>query len=156
MSAAIIAILVGGTGWLLLPDEADPHDYVRKPDDVVIGDGSLAAVLERYRVSLPDQATDVHFHDNESLIGSEGTLFLHFEMPHAGLTPFLQTLKVGRLTPGLPAGWDLGGEGQRFGWSFRGSSWRGAQRRAEGTVTYSVAVGQAAKVDSVYVIAEYP
>ncbi|MET7940693.1 hypothetical protein [Streptomyces sp. NPDC005302] len=148
--------MAGGTGWLLLPDEADPHDYVRKPDDVVIGDGSLGAVLERYRVSLPDRAADVRFHDDESLIGSEGTLFLHFKVPHAGLTTFLQSLKLGPLTPGLPAGWDLGGEGQRFGWSFPGSSWHGAQRRAEGTVAYSVAVGQAAKADSVYVVAEHP
>jgi hypothetical protein len=47
---------------------------------VVYGDGSLATVLAHYGVSLPDQATDVRFHDEESLIGSEGTLFLHFKV----------------------------------------------------------------------------
>ncbi|MBD0710393.1 hypothetical protein BU197_19025 [Streptomyces sp. CBMA291] len=80
------------------------------------GDGSLATVLAHYEVSLPDEATDVRFHDKESVIGSEGTLFLHFTVSGADLTSFLQTLNVGPLMPGLPAGWD-GREGPRFGWS---------------------------------------
>lgn len=121
---------------------------------MVYGDGSLATVLAHYDVSLPDEATDVRFHDEESLIGSEGTLFLHIKVSDAGLTSFLQTLSVGPLTPGLPAGWD-GREGQRFGWRFPGSSWRGAQGPAEGTVTASVAVARASGVNSVYVIAEH-
>ncbi|MFJ2900645.1 hypothetical protein ACIO87_38040 [Streptomyces sp. NPDC087218] len=155
LSVVICAILAGASAWLLLPGEADPHDYLREPDDVVYGDGSLATVLPRYGVSLPDQAADVRFHDEESLIGSQGTLFLHFKVSDAGLTSFLQTLNVGSLTPGLPVSWDASGEGQRFGWSFPGSSWRGAQGPAEGTVTASVAVARAGGVNSVYVIAEH-
>ncbi|MER6218880.1 hypothetical protein ABT213_33245 [Streptomyces sp. NPDC001674] len=154
MSVVVCAILAGAAAWLLSPGEADPHDYFRERDDVVYGDGSLATVLAHYDVSLPDEATDVRFHDEESLIGSEGTLFLHFKVSDAGLTSFLQTLSVGPLTPGPPADWD-GREGQRFGWSFPGSSWRGAQGPTEGTVTASVAVARAGGVNSVYVIAEH-
>ncbi|MFF2013953.1 hypothetical protein ACFVWY_33505 [Streptomyces sp. NPDC058195] len=121
---------------------------------MVYGDGSLATVLAHYDVSLPDEATDVRFHDEESLIGSEGTLVLHYKVSDAGLTSFLQTLNVGPLAPGLPAGWD-GREGQRFGWSFAGSSWRGAQGPGEGTITASVAVARAGEVNSVYVVAEH-
>ncbi len=154
LSVVVCAILAGAAAWLLLPGEADPHDYLRERDDVVYGDGSLATVLSHYDVSLPDKAADVRFHDKESLIGSEGTLFLHFKVSDAGLTSFLQTLNVGPLMPGLPAGWD-GSEGQRFGWSFPGSSWRAAQGPAEGTVTASVAVARADGVNSVYVIAEH-
>ncbi|MFV5998837.1 hypothetical protein ACNPQM_42590 [Streptomyces sp. NPDC056231] len=62
LSVVVIAILAGAAAWLLLPGEADPHDYLREPDDVVYGDGSLATVLAHYGVSLPDQATDVRFH----------------------------------------------------------------------------------------------
>lgn len=121
---------------------------------MVRGDGSLATVLAHYGVSLPDQVA-VRFHDEESLIGSEGTLFLHFKVSDVGLTSFLQTLDVGSLTPGLPAGWDAGGKGQRFGWSFPGGSWRGAQGPAEGAVTASVAVARVGHVNSVYVIAQH-
>ncbi|MFF3058630.1 hypothetical protein [Streptomyces sp. NPDC057909] len=155
LNVVVIAFLAGAAAWLLLPAEADPHDYLREPDDVVYGDGSLTTVLAHYGVSLPDQATDVRFHDEESLIGSEGTLFLHFEVSDAGLTSLLQTLNVGPLTPGLPVSWGASGEGQRFGWSFPGTSWRGAQGPAEGTVTASVAVARAGGVNSVYVIAEH-
>lgn len=122
---------------------------------MVYGDGSLATVLAHYGVSLPDQATDVRFHDEESLIGSEETLFLHFKVSDAGLTLFLQALNVGSLTPGLPVSWDASGEGQRFGWSFPGSSWRGVQGPADGTVAASVAVARTGGGNSVYVIAEH-
>ncbi|MET7746699.1 hypothetical protein [Streptomyces sp. NPDC005385] len=153
-SVVICAILAGATAWLLLPGEADPHDYLREPADVVYRDGSLATVLTRYGVSVPDQAMDVRFHDDESLVGSEGTLFLHFKVSDADLTSVLQTLHAGPLTPGLPDDWDTGRTGQRFGWSFPGKSWRGAQGPAEGTVTFSFAVTQAKDgVNSVYVIA---
>ncbi|MEU3317257.1 hypothetical protein ABZ743_31900 [Streptomyces sp. NPDC006662] len=121
---------------------------------MVYGDGSLATVLTHYDVTLPDQATDVRFHDNESLIGSEGTLFLHFKVSDASLTSFLQTLKVGPLAPGAPAGWD-DREGRRFGWSSPDSSWRGARGPAEGTVTAAIAVARADGANSVYVIAEH-
>ncbi|MEU0338549.1 hypothetical protein ABZ092_06070 [Streptomyces bobili] len=108
MSVVVVALVAGALFWLSLPGEADPHDYLREQDDVVRGDGSLATVLAHYGVSLPDQVADVRFHDEESLIGSEGTLFLHFKVSDVGLTSFLQTLDVGSLTPGLSAGMRAG------------------------------------------------
>jgi hypothetical protein len=150
----VCAVLAGAAAWLPRPDEVDPHDYLRERDDVVYGDGSLATVLAHYDVVLPDEATNVRFHDEESLVGSGGTLLLHFKVSDAGLTSFLQTLEVGPLAPGLPAGWD-GTEGRRFGWSFQDGSWRGAQGPAERTVAASVAVGRTGGDNFVYAIATH-
>lgn len=79
----IVSVLaVCGVGWIGWRwPQHDPREYPNGDDTVTvqIGSGSLEKdILPRYHVALPCDTTGVHYADEESILGPDGTLFLAF------------------------------------------------------------------------------
>jgi len=123
---AVIALCVGGwLGWRWL--KHDPREYPNFDDTVTVGFGSLENdILPRYNVALPCDTTDVHYADDESPIGSDGTLYLSFTTSARCLRMFISGFGDDFQPPEQLKGGDVrfpdGMRQQRFGWTYQGST----------------------------------
>lgn len=88
---ALWGVALWGGFWWSVQD--DPRQYPHGGLDVTIGGGSFEHdILPHYQLTLPCGARDVRYADNESLIGSDGTLYLTFNTSAGCLSQFTQQL----------------------------------------------------------------
>ncbi|MFI0960075.1 hypothetical protein ACH4S8_01470 [Streptomyces sp. NPDC021080] len=165
VAAGRAAAVVTVTGLLLGSCSGDPRDYDSSGGDVTVGDGSLETVLVHYSIALPCHATGVHFHDEESFAGSEGTLYLRFDTSRACLGSFARTAGLS-LKSGSVHTWRddhdfsyiefAGDEAQSYGWRFPIShTYRWGSYTASDPVTVQVVVDQRPSGDRVYLVGQH-
>lgn len=155
VSVLLLSVLAVYLWW------GDTRDYDRFAM-VTYGDGSLETVLTRYQVRLPDDVAELRFHDDESLVGSEGTLYLRFEIPVGDLAGFLHGLHMGAdLKRGTPADWGVDYAFTRdmargYGWRFdrSGQTWLWGVADASPSLRFSVVIEPHGTSDTVYLVGQ--
>ncbi|MGC4985127.1 hypothetical protein ACLQ18_31540 [Streptomyces sp. DT193] len=165
--AGFIVGLFAASHWLSLSPahSGDPRDYDRSGGDVWRGDGSLETVLAHYEIALPCHATDVHFHDFESIVGSEGILLLRFDTSRTCFGSFARGADLS-LKEGTSDDWQadgtfnsidfVGDDARGYGWSFPTSHtllW--GTYTASDAVSVRVVVDRHASSDTVYLVGNY-
>jgi hypothetical protein len=128
VAISAVVVVLCTVGWFRWHwPRHDPREYPNADDTVQIGFGSLEHdILPRYHVTLPCGTTDVHYADEESVIGPDGTLYLSFATTPRCLRQFIAGLGNGFQTPDWLAGGDLRFPAdmrqEPFGWTYQVST----------------------------------
>jgi hypothetical protein len=100
----------------------DSREYANADDSVTYGSGSLDHdILPHYQVTLPCDTTNLHYADDESLIGPEGTLYLSFATSATCLQTFVASLTDHSQATGGSLDFPHDIVQPRFGWTFQAS-----------------------------------
>lgn len=163
VAVTLLAGCAAGTvGVVWLRPGPDPREYeVDSAVTVQLGDGSLEEdILPHYELALPCSTANVRYFDDESLVGSEGELFLNFSAPQRCLALWLDRL---RLTAGLQrlTGKDplfpYEARQDRFGWRFDTSKvYDVYQGDISERNSATVVVDNGGSAPIIYVIVEHP